>query len=152
MGPCMQVVPRSVNDQRADAGQMSEEIQNAANIVPKSIVLSYFYNGLLGLGMILAMLFARGDLSTLEDPPSGYAFIEIYYQATHSVAGTAVMASFILIMQFCATISVQTSASRMLWSFSRDMGVPGWKVLRRVRSLIMRAHLFPEKTWTDIRG
>ena len=152
MGLCMQVVPRSVNDQRADAGQMSEEIQNAANIVPKSIVLSYFYNGLLGLGMILAMLFARGDLSTLENPPSGYAFIEIYYQATHSVAGTAVMASFILIMQFCATISVQTSASRMLWSFSRDMGVPGWNVLRRVRSLIMRAHLFPEKSWTDMRG
>lgn len=152
MGLCMQVVPRSVNDQRADAGQMSEEIQNAANIVPKSIVLSYFYNGLLGLGMILAMLFARGDLSTLENPPSGYAFIEIYYQATHSVAGTAIMASFILIMQFCATISVQTSASRMLWSFSRDMGVPGWNVLRRVRSLIMRAHLFPEKSWTDMRG
>ena len=152
MGQCMQVVPRSVNDQRADAGQMSEEIQNAANIVPKSIVLSYFYNGLLGLGMILAMLFARGDLSTLENPPSGYAFIEIYYQATHSVAGTAIMASFILIMQFCATISVQTSASRMLWSFSRDMGVPGWNVLRRVRSLIMRAHLFPEKSWTDMRG
>ena len=152
MGQCMQVVPRSVNDQRADAGQMSEEIQNAANIVPKSIVLSYFYNGLLGLGMILAMLFARGDLSTLENPPSGYAFIEIYYQATYSVAGTAIMASFILIMQFCATISVQTSASRMLWSFSRDMGVPGWNVLRRVRSLIMRAHLFPEKSWTDMRG
>ncbi len=145
----MQVIPGFVNNQRADVWQMSEEIQNAANIVPKSIVLSYFYNGLLGLGMILAMLFARGDLSTLENPPSGYAFIEIYYQATHSVAGTAVMASFILIMQFCATVSVQTSASRMLWSFSRDMGVPGWKVLRRVRIPISRAHSFLEKLWTD---
>ena len=112
---------------------MSEEIQNAANIVPRSIVLSYFYNGLLGFGMLLALLFARGDLSTLENPPSGYAFIEIYYQATHSTAGTAVMVSFVLIMQFCATVSVQTSASRMLWSFSRDRGVPGWKLLRKVK-------------------
>ena len=113
---------------------MSEEIQNAAVIVPRSIVLSYFYNGILGLGMVLAVLFARGDLSTLENPPSGYAFIEVYYQATHSIAGTAVMVSFVLIMQFCATISVQTSASRMLWSFSRDRGVPGWKILRQVNT------------------
>lgn len=42
------------------------------------------------------------------------------------------MVSFVLIMQFCATVSVQTSASRMLWSFRRDMGVPGWRTLRKV--------------------
>ena len=120
---------------------MSEEIQNAAVVVPRSIVLSYFYNGVLGLGMILAMLFSYSDLAVLQDPPSGYSFIEIYYQTTHSVAGTAVMVSFVLIMQFCATISVQTSASRMLWSFSRDMGVPGWTQLRKVSPIRPRPSL-----------
>lgn len=58
---------------------MSEEIHNTANIVPKSIVLSYFYKGLLGPGLILAKMFARSDLSTFENTPSGYAFIELYY-------------------------------------------------------------------------
>ncbi|KAL8947788.1 MAG: hypothetical protein Q9222_005973, partial [Ikaeria aurantiellina] len=104
---------------------MSEEIEDATIIVPRSVVFSYFYNGLMGLGMLIALLYAYSDLSVLEDPPRDYAFLEIYYQVTHSKAGTAVMASFVLIMQFCATISVQTSASRMLWSFSRDKGVPG---------------------------
>ena len=111
---------------------MSEEIQNAAVIVPRSVVFSYFYNGLMGLCMLIALLYSYSDLAVLEDPPQQYSFIEIFYQVTHSKAGTAVMVSLLLIMQFCATISVQTSASRMLWSFSRDMGVPGWRVLRRV--------------------
>ena len=111
---------------------MSEEIQNAAVVVPRAVLFSYFYNGLMGLGMLMAMLYAYSDLSILEDPPQQYAFIEIYYQVTHSVNGTAVMVSFILVMQFCCTVSLQTSASRMLWSFSRDMGLPGWRVLRRV--------------------
>ncbi|KAI4106473.1 MAG: hypothetical protein L6R37_002165 [Teloschistes peruensis] len=71
------------------------------------------------------------DLNILKNPPQQYAFIEIFYQVTHSVSGTAVMVSFTLIMQFCATVSVQTSASRMLWSFSRDMGVPGWRQLQK---------------------
>ena len=113
---------------------MSEEIRNAAVIVPRSVVFSYFYNGLMGLCMLIAVLYSYSDLAVLEDPPQKYSFIEIFYQVTHSKAGTAVMVSLLLIMQFCATISVQTSASRMLWSFSRDMGVPGWRVLRRVSS------------------
>lgn len=117
-----------------NAPQMSEEIQNATIVVPRALVFSYFYNGLLGLGMLLALLYAYNDLNILENPPQKYAFIELCYQVTHSVAGTAVMVSLVLIMQFCATVSVQTSASRMLWSFSRDMGVPGWRVLRRVRT------------------
>ena len=111
---------------------MSEEIQNAAVIVPRSVVFSYFYNGLMGLCMLIVLLYSYSDLAVLEDPPQKYSFIEIFYQVTHSQAGTAVMVSLLLIMQFCATISVQTSASRMLWSFSRDMGVPGWRTLRRV--------------------
>ena len=45
MDQCMQVIPGFVNNQGADAWQMSEEIQNAANIVPKSIVLSNSITG-----------------------------------------------------------------------------------------------------------
>ncbi|KAL8631837.1 hypothetical protein Q9189_002417 [Teloschistes chrysophthalmus] len=111
---------------------MSEEIRNAIVIVPRALVFSYFYNGLMGLAMLIALLYSYSDLNILQNPPQKYAFIEIFYQVTHSVSGTAVMVSFTLIMQFCATVSVQTSASRMLWSFSRDMGVPGWRQLQKV--------------------
>lgn len=48
---------------------MSEEIRNAAIVVPRSVVLSYFYNGLMGFGMLIALLFAYSELDILENPP-----------------------------------------------------------------------------------
>ncbi|MCJ1227656.1 hypothetical protein MMC12_004312 [Toensbergia leucococca] len=111
---------------------MSEEIVNAAVIVPRSIVFSYTYNGILGFGILLTALFCRGDLDTVLNPPSGYAFIEIFLQATESTTGAAVMTCIITVMQLAASISILTSSSRMLWSFARDHGVPGWRILSKV--------------------
>ena len=115
---------------------MSEEIVNAAVIVPRSIVFSYTYNGILGFGILLTALFCRGDLDTVLNPPSGYAFIEIFLQATESTTGAAVMTCIITVMQLAASISILTSSSRMLWSFARDHGVPGWRILSKVGKIL----------------
>lgn len=124
---------------------MSEEISNASTAVPTSIMLSVLINGSLGFGMLLAMLFCLGDNFVQSmDSPTGYPFMAIFLDATHSVVGTAVMASIITTMGITTSVGMLASASRQFWSFARDRGVPGWRLWSQV-SLIGAAGSFFER-------
>lgn len=94
--------------------------------------MSVVINGTLGFGMIIALLFCIGNLDNALATPTGYPFIEILLQATNSVKGTAAMASIVTILALCATVGILASTSRMFWSFARDRGLPGWRVLQQV--------------------
>lgn len=111
---------------------MSEEIQNASLVVPRSIMTSIFINGSLGFGMLIATLFSIHDIDNPPNGPAGYQFMQIFLESTGSVAGATFMASIITTMQFCANVSLLASASRMCWSFARDRGLPGWRILQHV--------------------
>ena len=111
---------------------MSEEIHNAAVVVPRSILFSILINGILGFAMIIAVLFISAELETALDSPTHYPFMAIFVQATGSVSGATVMASIITVMQFAANVSILASCSRMTWSFARDRGLPGWKTISKV--------------------
>jgi len=113
---------------------MSEEIRNPELVVPRSIMLSVLINGTLGFAMIIALLFCIGNLDDALSTPTGYPFMEIFLQATNSVSGAATMVSIVTILAVCATVGVLASTSRMFWSFARDRGLPGWRVLQRVCS------------------
>ncbi|APA11795.1 hypothetical protein sscle_08g065650 [Sclerotinia sclerotiorum 1980 UF-70] len=116
------------------AFHMSEEIRNPSLVVPRSIILSVILNGSLGFAMIIALLFCLGDINNALSTDTGYPFIEIFLQATRSRSGTAAMASIVTILTLCATVGSLASTSRMLWSFARDHGVPGWRTLQKVDS------------------
>lgn len=118
--------------------QMSEEIKGASVVVPRSILTSILINGTLGLSMTIATLFCIGDIEAAEDTPTEYPFMEIFAQATGSSSGAAVMISIIIVMQLCADVGLLASCSRMLWSFARDRGMPGWAIVARVRSLLAK--------------
>ena len=119
----------------ADAAiHMSEEIQGAAVVVPRSIMMSIILNGSMGFGMALALLFCIGDVEAALASPTGFPFIEIFYQAVQSRTGASLMTAVILTLAVCATVGTLASASRQLWSFSRDRAVPGWSYLQRVNS------------------
>ena len=113
---------------------MSEEIQNAAVVVPKAIVFSIVLNGLLGFGIALALLFCIGDIDAALHTKTDYPFIEIFYQAVQNTTGAALMTSIIITLALCATVGIVASASRQLWAFSRDRAVPGWQHIQRVNS------------------
>lgn len=112
---------------------MSEEIVNASTAVPTSIMLSVLINGSLGFGMLLAMLFCLGDIDKALSSTTGYPFMDIFLQATDSVAGTAVMASIITTMGITTSVGMLASTSRQFWSFARDRGIPGWRIWSQVR-------------------
>lgn len=128
---------------------MSEEIVNASTAVPTSIMLSVLINGSLGFGMLLAMLFCLGDIDAALESATGYPFMDIFLQATDSVAGTAVMASIVTTMGITTSVGMLASTSRQLWSFSRDRGMPGWRLWSQVRSLLCLV-VFGEYSHLDV--
>ena len=113
---------------------MSEEIENASVIVPRAIMLSIFINGGLGFAMLIVTLFSLNNVDSALESPTGFPFMDIFLQSTNSVAGATCMASILTVMQYCANVGLLASASRMCWSFARDRGLPGWRLLQHVRS------------------
>lgn len=111
---------------------MCEEVRNPSLIVPRSIMGSITINGLLGFGMIIAMLYSATDIDAAIETPTGYPFMEIFYQATGSINGTAGMTALIIVMTLSATVGVIASTSRMLWAFSRDNAMPFSQTLAKV--------------------
>ena len=113
---------------------MSEEIKNATVVVPRSIVLGLIINGAIGFGTIIAALFCLGDPNTISDTNFSYPIIAILVQVTKSKGGSAVMVALILLVGLGLDIGIMAAASRMLWSFARDQGVPAWRYISKVSS------------------
>lgn len=116
---------------------MSEEVRGASVNVARSMVLSVLLNGVLAFGMLLAVLFCAGDVSSLLGA-SGYPFITIFANGVRSKDGATAMASLPLVLSGLAAIGNMAAASRMMWAFARDEGFPGWRSLSRVRVLQYR--------------
>ena len=111
---------------------MSEEIKRATTNVPISMVTSIIINGLLAFGMLIAVLFCLGDFSTVSQSPTGFPFIAILANGTGSNSAATAMVSIIVVLEFCSSVAALAAASRMMWSFARDHGLPGWRTLSQV--------------------
>lgn len=112
---------------------MSEEIQNAAVVVPRSIVVSVLLNGALGFGMLIAILFSLNDIEKITStPPLQYPFMAIFLEATKSIGGSLTMVAIVTILEICGAFAAVASSSRMYWSFARDRGLPFWRILSKV--------------------
>lgn len=111
----------------------AEETADASRAMPRSIMWSMYCNGFLGFLMVITLIFTMGDLEQLLETPTGFPFIQVFYNATGSKAGTTVMSLLIVIALFASEIACVATASRQLWSFARDSGVPFSSVIRKVR-------------------
>lgn len=110
---------------------MSEEIQNASTNIPRSLMFTLAINGTLGFAALIAVLFCIGDIDKALASPTGFPFIEITAQAVGTKGATALISLTLSLFVF-ATVSVYAAASRMLWAFARDHGVPGSRYLGQV--------------------
>ncbi|KAK3718751.1 hypothetical protein LTR37_004970 [Vermiconidia calcicola] len=109
------------------ACHMSEEVKEPTIVLPRAMIGTIIVNGLLGFGMILALLFSLGNLDEVLKAPvslAGYPVIEIYHQATKSVHGANAMTSVSLVIVIMAHFGLMAGCSRTAWAFARDRGLP----------------------------
>ncbi len=109
----------------------SEETKNAAVSVPKGIVNAVFWSSLVGWIMICAITLAIPDLPTAAS--QGFMMFFNTMDAILPASIKLVLYVGILIAQLICGLATVTSASRMLFAFSRDDGMPfGSKALATV--------------------
>jgi amino acid transporter len=100
----------------------SEETKNAATSVPRGIVSSVFWSSIVGWIMISAITLSIPDLAVAAGQGWG-----MFFGTMDAILPAGLKTGiylFIFIAQLLCGLATVTSASRMLFAFSRDDGVP----------------------------
>lgn len=66
-----------------------------------------------------------GDVDSLINSVTRQPFIQLFYNATRSLGAANVMVAIVVVMLSACCVSEVATASRQLWSFARDGGLPG---------------------------
>ncbi|KAH1799465.1 hypothetical protein KXX36_009402 [Aspergillus fumigatus] len=109
---------------RVTEPNQAEEIKDAAETLPKAMMSAVAVNGVLGFVMVVTLCFTLGDVDSILSTPTGFPFIQIFYNTTNSYAATNTMTAVLVITLTASTITEVATASRQLWSFARDQGLP----------------------------
>src|SRR3954451_25285684 len=107
------------------SAHLSEETHGASETAAKGVVNSVLVSAVAGYVLILAFTFAITDLNKVADAGQ-FAAIEVLDQALSKTGAEILLAIAVGGQLFCG-MSAVTSASRMLFAFSRDRAVPGSK-------------------------
>lgn len=113
------------------ATHMAEEIHNASVVVPRSMVTSVLINGVFGFAALMAILFSLSDVENALMSPTGYPFMYVF-QAAAGSRGATVMTCTIITLGTFGSWALLATASRQIWAFARDNGLPGSGHLSRV--------------------
>ena len=103
---------------------IAEEIKDASLVLPRSIMASLFLNGALGFVMLVTYLFCIGNVGDVIQSETHYPYIQVFYNVTRSHGGASTMASILIVLTICGCISNVATASRQLFAFARDGGMP----------------------------
>ncbi|KAH6838430.1 amino acid/polyamine transporter I [Alternaria alternata] len=113
---------------------LSEELKDAARVLPKAMVFTSFINYSLGIVMTFTVMSMLGDdIPGILTTPLGQPWIQVLLNATESKVYTSILTAVVcLLLLFCAINQVTTS-SRQLFAFARDKGLPFSDFLADVR-------------------
>ncbi|KAF2426488.1 amino acid transporter [Tothia fuscella] len=114
------------------AAHMAEEVQDASKTVPRVMISSVVLNGVMGFITVIAFCYKLVDLDAALSSSTGYPFIEVFHGATGSKAGTTVMVLIIVLLLITTNISMLATASRQIFAFARDDGLPFSHVWQKV--------------------
>ncbi|KAF2004153.1 amino acid transporter-like protein [Amniculicola lignicola CBS 123094] len=114
------------------ADHIAEECQDAQRVVPRAMMWSIGINGAMGFGILLAVLFCMGDPEEAVVSPTGFPFIDIFVYGTGSISGGTGLTAIVLSINIFSVTAVLATASRMLWAFSRENGLPFSNIIARV--------------------
>ena len=114
---------------------LAEEIQDASITLPKALMWSMVPNAALGFIMAITIIFTIGDIDSVLYTETFNPFIQLFFNATQSYAATNCMTAVVIILLTSCCISEVATASRQIWSFARDRGLPGSLWLAEVSHL-----------------
>jgi amino acid transporter len=107
----------------------AEETRDAAMGAAKGVWRSVFYSALAGWAVLLALVFAASNVPAINT--AGGGSIPVIETALDTWAAKAVLLIATAGQLFCGAAGL-TSASRTWYAFSRDRGMPGWALFRRL--------------------
>jgi amino acid transporter len=108
------------------SAHLSEETHEASKTAAKGVINSVLVSAVAGWVLILALTFAIKDLGKVTGAGT-FAVTELLDQALGKT-GAELMLFIAVIGQLFCGMSAITSASRMLFAFSRDRAVPGHRI------------------------
>jgi amino acid transporter len=111
---------------------MAEEVRNAAHVIPRAMMWTWLGNGLLGWVMAITFCFCVGDTLSVLMTPLGSPHIQVFVNATGSVAGATALTVLMLVISIFACVAVMATNSRQLFAFARDNGVPFSRIFSQV--------------------
>lgn len=111
------------------AGEMSEETHHPRRTAPRTILTALTAAGLLGGLIVLAGLLAAPSLTDGHLATDGLSYV--LTSSLGDGVGKALLADVVVAIAV-ATLAIQTSASRMLFSMARDGRLPFARRLARV--------------------
>jgi amino acid transporter len=114
------------------SAHMSEETQGASRAAARGVIMSIVVSAVFGYILALGVTFAIQDIHTTASA-GGFAVKQVFLDSlgTH----TAEVMLFITVMAqlYCGMSSI-TSASRMMFAFSRDGATPGHRIWRKLNA------------------
>lgn len=111
---------------------MTENAKDASRTIPYSLLTAFGTNAILAFVACITMIFCAGNLEKDLANPNLIPFVIVFQNSTKSKAATVIMIVPILLTVWSALISQVATASRQLWSFARDGGIPFAKHLAPV--------------------
>jgi amino acid transporter len=108
----------------------AEETKDASRAVPKGIINSVLYSALFGWLMLSAFVLAIPDMD--KAATSGWSVFFVTLDAVLPVTLKEILYVLIFVCQFICGLATVTSASRMIFAFARDGGLPASNALKRV--------------------
>ncbi|KAI0635035.1 amino acid/polyamine transporter I [Trametes polyzona] len=103
---------------------ISEEAANASTAVPWAIASTVGIAGVLGLIVNIVIAFCMGtDLETIMDNPIGQPMATILFNS-FGRKGALIIWAVVVFVQFFMGSSTLTAASRQIFAFARDRGLP----------------------------
>ena len=90
--------------------------------------------------MTVTIMSTLGDVDSILTTSTGQPYIQVLLNATQSRVGTSILTAVVAVLLLFAAVNLVTTASRQLFAFARDHGLPFSKALGYVCSPFNNSH------------
>jgi amino acid transporter len=109
----------------------AEETRGAAKAAAQGVWRSVFWSAAIGWLLLLAFLFAATDVNAIN---KSAGFVGTIFTSSMNAWAAKMVILIATVGQFFCGAAGLTSASRTWYAFSRDRGMPGWALFRRINA------------------